>query len=129
MNTKVMVVDDDPDVLESLKSILEYQNYEVVTVESGAECLQKLEEGFEGIIFMDILMPEMDGWDTIKNIVEKGYIKNVAINIVSGIGDKEHQQMGVLEPYVYDFLSKPVDIGELIKSAEKSLNFLQAKNK
>lgn len=129
MNTKVMVVDDEPDVLESLKSILEHENYEVVAVESGAECLKKLEEGFEGIIFMDILMPGINGWDTIKEIVDRGYIKNVAINVVSGIGYKEHQQMGVLEPYIYDFLSKPVDIKELIKSVEKSNIFLQAKNK
>lgn len=129
MNTKVMVVDDEPDVLDSLKSILEHENYEVITVESGTECLKELEDGFEGIIFMDILMPEMDGWDTIKAIVERGYIKNVAINIVSGIGAKEHQQMGVLEPYIYDFLSKPVEIRELIKSVEKSNIFLQAKNK
>ena len=129
MNTKIMVVDDEPDVLDSLKSILEHENYEVITVESGSECLKKLEDGFEGIIFMDILMPEMDGWDTIKEIVDRGYIKNVAINIVSGIGYKEHQQMGILEPYIYDFLSKPVEIRELIKSVEKSNIFLQAKNK
>ncbi|MCK4365157.1 MAG: response regulator [Thermoplasmatales archaeon] len=129
MNTKVMVVDDEPDVLDSLKSILEHENYEVITVESGSECLKKLEDGFEGIIFMDILMPEMDGWDTIKEIVNRGYIRNVAINIVSGIGYKEHQQMGILEPYIYDFLSKPVEIRELIKSVEKSNIFLQAKNK
>ena len=129
MNTKIMVVDDEPDVLDSLKSILEHENYEVITVESGSECLKKLEDGFEGIIFMDILMPEMDGWDTIKEIVDRGYIRNVAINIVSGIGYKEHQQMGILEPYIYDFLSKPVEIRELIKSVEKSNIFLQAKNK
>ena len=78
---------------------------------------------------MDILMPEMDGWDTIKEIVDRGYIRNVAINIVSGIGYKEHQQMGILEPHIYDFLSKPVEIRELIKSVEKSNIFLQAKNK
>ncbi|MCK4902787.1 MAG: response regulator [Thermoplasmatales archaeon] len=129
MNTKIMVVDDEPDVLDSLKSILEHENYEVITVKSGSECLKKLEDGFEGIIFMDILMPEMDGWDTIKEIVDRGYIRNVAINIVSGIGYKEHQQMGILEPYIYDFLSKPVEIRELIKSVEKSNIFLQAKNK
>ena len=90
--------------MDSLKSILEHENYEVITVKSGSECLKKLEDGFEGIIFMDILMPEMDGWDTIKEIVDRGYIRNVAINIVSGIGYKEHQQMGILESYIYDFL-------------------------
>ena len=129
MNPKVMIVDDEPDVLDSLRSILEHENYEVVTVESGAECLEKLKDGFEGVILMDILMPEMNGWDTIKEIVNRGYIKNVAINIVTGLGVKDHQQMGILEPYIYDYLTKPVDIGELINSIEKCNIFLQAKNK
>jgi len=128
MNTKVMIVDDDPDILVSFKSMLEHENYDVVTVESGAECLKKLEEGFKGIIFMDILMPDMNGWDTIKEIIDRGYIKDVAINIVTGIGAKDHQQMGVLEPYIYEYLSKPVDIKDLIKSVEKSNIFLQAKS-
>ena len=129
MNTKVMIVDDEPDVLDSLKSILEHKNFDVEIVESGTECLKKLEDGFKGIILMDILMPEMNGWDTIKEIVKRGYIKDVAINIVTGMGSKDHQQMGVLEPYIYDYLSKPIDIKELIKSVENSFNFLQAKNK
>ena len=129
MNTKVMIVDDEPDVLESLKSILEHKNFEVLTAESGEECLKKLKEGFKGIILMDIMMPGINGWDTIKEIIDRGYIKDVAISIITGIGDKDHQQMGVLEPYIYDFLSKPVDIKELIKSVEKSNIFLQAKRK
>jgi CheY-like chemotaxis protein len=129
MNPKVMIVDDDPDILASFKSMLEHENYEVVTAESGEECLQKLQEGFKGIILMDILMPNMNGWDTIKEIVEQGYIKDVAINVVTGMGDKDHQQMGILEPYIYEYLSKPVEIRDLIKSVEKSNIFLQAKNK
>lgn len=129
MNPKVMIVDDELDVLDSLRTILEHENYEVVSVESGDECLKKLEDGFEGIILMDILMPEMTGWDTIKEIVDRGYIKNVAINIVTGMGTKDHQQMGILEPYIYDYLSKPVNIDELIKSIERCNIFLQAKNK
>ena len=78
---------------------------------------------------MDILMSEMIGQDTIKEIVDRGYIKNVAINIVTGVGTKDQQQMGILEPYIYDYLSKPVNINELIQSVEKSNVFLQAKNK
>ena len=79
MNNKVMIVDDEPDVLDSLRMVLENENYDVVTVGSGEECLKKLEEGFEGIILMDILMPGMNGFDTIKEIVSRGYINNVAM--------------------------------------------------
>lgn len=74
-------------------------------------------------------MPNMNGWDTIKEIVNRGFIKDVVINIVTGVGTKDHQQMGILEPYIYEYLSKPIDIKELIKSVEKSNIFLMAKNK
>lgn len=128
MNAKVMIVDDEPDVLNSLKDVLEHNNYEVIIAENGLECLKKLEEGFKGIILMDIMMPDMSGWDTIREIVNRGFIKNVAINVVTGIGIKDHQSMGILEPYIYDYLSKPVNIKEMIKSVEKCNMFLLAKH-
>jgi DNA-binding response OmpR family regulator len=49
-----MVVDDDPDVLSTSRTMLEQQNYEVITAESGDECLKKLEDGLKGIILIDI---------------------------------------------------------------------------
>ena len=128
MKTKVMIVDDEPDVLESLKQILEKQDYDVITANDGFECLKKVEEGFKGIILMDIMMPEMSGWDTIRKIVENDYAKNVEIEIISARGINEHKNMGQLEPYIYDYLNKPIDINELIKSVKKCTAYLYAKN-
>lgn len=119
MNKKIMIVDDEPDVLNSLKTVLEHQNYEVITVDNGFDCIEKIEEGFKGIILMDLMMPEMDGWDTIKEIVNKGLMKNVAISIITGKGTKDYQKLCVISPYIYDYLPKPIDIKELIASIEK----------
>jgi CheY-like chemotaxis protein len=128
MNNKIMIVDDEPDILESLKMVLEKEKYDVVTVESGEECLKKLEEGFKGIILMDILMPGMNGFDTIKEIVNRGYINDVAIEIVTGMSNKDVQSLGVMEPYIHDYISKPIDIRQLIHSVERCNLFLDAKN-
>ena len=128
MNKKVMIVDDEPDIRSSLKTLLEHNNYEVVTVKNGFECLELIENGFKGIILMDLMMPEMDGWDTIHEIKDRGFMKQVAINIITGKGTKDHQQMGVLGPYIYDYLSKPLDINELILSVERCYRFLKARN-
>ena len=78
---------------------------------------------------MDILMPGMDGFDTIKEIVRRGYINDVAIEIVTGISDKDVQRLGVMEPYIHDYISKPIDIKQLIHSVEKCNLFLSAKEK
>ena len=128
MDNKIMIVDDEPDVLSSLKTIFEKHNYEVITVENGYKCLEELKKGFRGIILMDLMMPGMDGWDTIKEIVNRGLIKNVAIEIITGRGTKDHKRLGVLGPYIYDYLSKPLDINELIDSVEKCKAYLAAKN-
>jgi len=128
MNKKVMIVDDEPDILISLKAVLEHEEYEVITVSSGFECIEKIEGGFQGIILMDLMMPEMDGWDTIKTIIDKGLIKEVAINIITGKGTKNYQKLGVLGSYIYDYLSKPIDIKELVSSIEKCYIFLNARN-
>ena len=128
MDKKIMIVDDEPDILTSLRIVFEHQNYEVITVNSGFDCINEVEKGFKGIILMDIMMPEIDGWETIQEIVNRGLIKNVAIEIITGKGTKDHQNMSALGSYVYDYLSKPLDMNELISSVKKCDTFLAARN-
>ena len=114
-----MIVDDEPDVLFSLKTILEKQNYDVITVSNGKDCLKEIEKGFKGIILMDLMMPNMDGWDTINEIVKNGHIDDVAITIITGNGSKDFQKISKLGSYVVDYLAKPLDINKLISSVER----------
>ena len=96
-----MIVDDEHDVLISLKIVLERQNYDVITVTNGLECLKEIEKGFIGVIIMDIIMPVMDGWETINQIAKKGYTKDVAIEIITGKGTKDYQKLGLLGSYIW----------------------------
>ena len=128
INNKIMVVDDEIDILTSLRAIFEKQKYDVTTVENGEECLRQLEKGFRGIILMDIMMPNMDGWDTIREIVKRGLIGGVVIEIITGKGTKDHQKLGELGSYVYDYLAKPIDIKKLIDSVRKCNIYLDARN-
>lgn len=128
MEKRVMIVDDEPDILSSLKTILEHQKYDVVTVDNGFECLKEIEKGFRGIVLMDLMMPEMDGWDTIHQIIDKGLMKNVVIEIITGKGTKNYQKMSELGSYIYDYLTKPLNLEELISSVERCYNYFLAKN-
>jgi len=118
MNKKIMVVDDEPDILTALRVIFEHYGYAVTTVETGNECIKKLKGGFRGVVLMDIMMPKMDGWTTVKKIVDLGLTKNIAIEIITGKGTKDHEKMIGLDPYIYDYLTKPFDPEELISSVE-----------
>jgi len=128
MTKRVMIVDDEPDVLISLKKILEQQNYDVITVTNGMDCLEELERGFTGIILMDLMMPVMDGWETINEIVKRGLIDNVAIAIITGKGTRDYQKMGLLGSYIFDYLPKPLDKDQLISSLERANSYFYSKN-
>lgn len=128
MEKRVMIVDDEPDVLSSLKTILERHNYDVVTVKNGLECLKEIEKGFKGIILLDLMMPEMDGWDTIHEIVNRGLLKNVAISIITGKGTKDYQKTSLLGSYIFDYLAKPLDIDKLISSVERCNKYFYSRN-
>ncbi len=121
MNKKLMVVDDDPDILITIRNIFEREGYEVYTVDSGMDCIKELEHGFKGVILMDIMMPFMDGWDTIKEIVEKGFITGVMISIVTAKGTPDHEKMKGLESYVRDYIAKPFNVQELVSNVNSMI--------
>ena len=125
---KVMIVDDEPDILISLKTVFERQNYEVITVSNGAECLDEIEKGFKGVILMDLMMPVMDGWTTINEIVKRGYTKDVIISIITGKGTKDYQKMGMLGSFIFDYLPKPLNINQLISSVEECNRYFYSRN-
>ena len=122
-----MIVDDEPDILDALRIVFENQNFDVITAESGRKCLEELEKGFSGVILMDIMMPGMDGWDTIQEIVDRGLSDKVAIEIITGQGTKDHNKLIGLEAYIHDYMSKPVDMETLIFSINRCLAKLASK--
>ncbi len=119
MRRDILVVDDDTDILHSVKNIFVHQGHEVFTVKNGFECIREIEKGFNGIILLDIMMPGMDGWDTIREIVRRGLEKNVEILIITAIGTSDHDKMYGIESYIHDYIVKPFNVNDLVESVEK----------
>ncbi len=120
MKKNILVVDDDADVLLSIKNIFEHEGYTVFTASNGYDCIEKITKGFQGIILIDIMMPQMDGWDTIKQLVNRGLTENIEIVVMTAIGTENHKKMKGLEPYIYDYISKPFNIQKLLGSIKKA---------
>lgn len=121
MNKKLMIVDDDPDILITIRRIFENEGFEVYTVDSGEDCIKEIKNGFKGVILMDIMMPFMDGWDTIKKIKEKGYSKNVVISMLTAKGIEDYQEMNDLKDEIYNYYTKPFEVKVLISDVRKML--------
>lgn len=123
MNRHVMIVDDNEYVRASVDIICESAQLELTSAASGTECLKQLEEGFRGVILMDIMMPDMDGWDTIRAMVERGLYQGNIIVMLTGMGEPDSKMEG-LQEYVSDYMTKPFSPDELLDSLEYYLTLL-----
>ncbi len=87
MSAKILVVDDEPDILEAIGIVLEAQGYEVVTARDGIEGLEKLKEEKPDMMILDLLMPRMDGFEVCKELKDPRRAKyaHVPIIILSSI--------------------------------------------
>lgn len=119
MRKNIIIVDDDTDILHSIRTMFEHEGYDVFTAKNGIECIKTLKKGFEGIMLLDIMMPGMDGWDTLRTIVDNGLQKNVEVFVITAIGTKDHDKIKGLEPYIHDYIAKPFDPSKLIESVKQ----------
>ncbi|MDY6965435.1 MAG: response regulator [Halobacteriota archaeon] len=120
---RVMIVDDEPSILIAVRVLLEPKGFEVVTVDSGMKCIEVLKEGFKGVILMDVMMPRMDGWDTIQKIVDEGLSEG---NIIVMFTAKEipGPKMEGLQEYVMDYITKPFENEKLVASINEYQSYL-----
>jgi CheY-like chemotaxis protein len=118
MEKKLMIVDDDPFVLITMRDLFEPEGYDIFCVSSGQECLEELAAGFKGVILMDIMMPHMDGWQTIREIVKRGYAKDNIISMLTARGDFD-PILEDIRPYIKDYLVKPFDLQPLVSTVKK----------
>ena len=80
---KILVVDDTPIYLEQMKQILTGEGYDVITASSGKEALEKAEESHPDLIFMDVVMPVMDGFAACRELTKNANTKQIPVIFVS----------------------------------------------
>jgi CheY-like chemotaxis protein len=113
MERQILVVDDDEMVLMALNELLKTEGYAIQTVSSAAEALQKLDEGRYDLLMLDVIMPEMDGFELCKRIREKEGYKETPIVFLTAKSRDEDRVRG-LEAGANLFLSKPISPDKLI---------------
>jgi CheY-like chemotaxis protein len=113
MDINVMVVDDNVFIRESMEILFQSKGIQIVAAAGASECLQHLEAGFRGIILMDVMMPHLDGWDTIEEIVKRGlYDGNVIVMLTAK--REPDAKMEAIQAYVTDYITKPFNPSELL---------------
>jgi len=114
MPGKILVVDDDPDILDAVKMILESQGYEVVTARDGIEGLATLKAEHPDLMILDLIMPKMDGFAVCKELQDPRWskYKDTPILILTPVREEASRRRYELETGleldVDDYLEKPM---------------------
>ena len=111
MQSRLLVVDDDPDVRDSLRRALGYAGYAVATAANGADALASVSRSPVDLIILDVLMPMLDGFDTCRALRERG---NATPVIVLTARDAVDDRVAGLEAGADDYLVKPFALRELL---------------
>ena len=113
----ILVVDDEHDIRESVKMILEKNGYNVITAEDGDECLNIIQQTKPDLILLDIMMP---GTPVIKVVKQ---ISDIKIAFMSVVRISEARKMGLTEQEnIVDFFQKPFNVTDLIDRIELLIN-------
>lgn len=107
---RVLIIDDDPILLTMLREILKGSGMEILTAASGAEGVTTAREQNPDVVILDLMMPEVSGWEACEAIRE---FSNVPILILSAVTDSA-KVMASLDAGADDFLVKPVPKGVLV---------------
>jgi DNA-binding NarL/FixJ family response regulator len=117
---RLLLIDDDPNLILLVKDYLEFRGYEVVTAENGREALEVLEQEVPDMIICDVMMPEMDGYQLVSNIRQDPKTSWIPVLFLSAKGQSQDRVKGLnIGADVY--MVKPFEPEELVAQVESSL--------
>jgi len=122
MVKKIMIVDDNPDIIFSIKSGLEVVagDYEIIGAESGEKCLELLETETPDLILLDIMMPEMSGWETFDKLKGNASWGKIPVVFLTARTDRIAKNAGGF--LGDDYIEKPFEIAELKRRIDEITN-------
>jgi DNA-binding NarL/FixJ family response regulator len=117
---RLLLIDDDPNLILLVKDYLEFRGYDVITAENGREALEVLEQDLPDMIICDVMMPEMDGYSLVKHVREDARTSWIPILFLSAKGQSQDRVKG-LNTGADVYMVKPFEPEELVAQVESSL--------
>jgi DNA-binding response OmpR family regulator len=122
---KLLVVDDDPDILDAITTILGTQPYSLDTARDGVECMDKVREDTPDLIILDLLMPRKDGFAVVQELRQNPKYAKLPILILTSVREDASRRRYELETGlamdVQDYVEKPISPMELIDRVKSLL--------
>ena len=121
MGYRIVVVDDDSSIRELLEVNLRYKGYEVTSAADGKEALSVLKSAPPDLVILDVMMPEIDGWELCKIIRDDHQFKNTKIVMLTAKGQDKDKMIGKEILKADEYITKPFDMGGLMMTIQTML--------
>ena len=122
---RILIVDDDPDIVESVTMVLEKNGHDVIGAYGGEEGLEKAKKEKPDAIILDVMMPDKDGYEVCKELKADPEYSDIPIllltAVVSKISSTSYTHRMGMETEADDYVDKPVEPGELARLVERLL--------
>ena len=116
--TKILVVDDEPDITFIVKETLMREGYEVIVANNGKEALEKIKSEDPDLVLLDVMMPELDGWETCKQIKADSDTKDTMVTMLT-VKSEDEDKVKSLDYALADWhINKPIDRKKLVKTVK-----------
>ena len=117
MKKKILIVDDEEDILHFLELVLREKGYDVVTAMNGHEALTTAQIEKPDLVLLDIMMPQMDGWEVLKLLRVDDETANIPVAMLSARTEAKDRVQGLQEGAI-DYICKPFSLQELLAKIE-----------
>lgn len=117
---KILLVDDEKDILEIVGYNLSQEGYQIITAENGVEALKKAKKELPNLIILDVMMPEMDGIETCERIREMPALKDTVITFLTARGE-DYSQVAGFDAGADDYITKPIKPKVLVSKVKALL--------
>ena len=120
MSKKILAIDDENDALLILKTALINEGFDVITASNGFDGVALAEEQKPNLVILDLLMPEMDGFEVLEQLKSTDITGEIPVIIVSGVSEKDKIKTALTRGIDY-YIMKPYDYNDLIAKVHEAL--------
>jgi len=128
MRKKILVVDDEDDILHFLELVLREKGYDVATATGGHEALTKAQIEQPNLILLDIMMPQMDGWEVLKLLRVDEETAAIPVAMLSARTEAKDRVQGLQEGAI-DYICKPFSLQDLLVKIETIFGQVEGRGK
>jgi two-component system response regulator VicR len=118
---RVVCVEDDPEMIDLVKLILTRRGYEVAGANGGKEGLELIEQIRPDLVLLDLMMPDMDGWEVYQKMKANEHTKDIPVIVVTAKAQSIDKVLGLHIAKVDDYITKPFGPSELLSSVARVL--------